>query len=433
MKTQTKYPNLLINLLLAVAISVVVNFSTILALVLESNGDQQPRRSVVMRTDEGRLSIQPDGYGYLVYECGDTIYVSPQRIHRWGLEEGDRLVADVRNLRREGAHAALVEVRRRNGEDFDYPALFNRPSALLDHGVQLLFYVFMAFTLLVILTRTRHNYTTSLFVRRCILALAVATALYFVAPSTIYHHGRILPNFLTGRINYLLLMKCSFTVVVALLYGRIYLLLSQRQAVVVENEQLKNENLTTRYNLLVGQINPHFFFNSLNSLAMLVREQEPDKALNYIDQLSYTFRYIIQNGQSMLMTLEEELKFADSFEYLYKIRFEDKLFFETHIDPALRDWRLPALSLQPLLGNAVKHNVMTRSNPLRVEISTEGTMLVVRNPKRPKLDGAESTGIGLENLANRWRLIAHREIEIVDTPSEFVVRLPLLEPEKQVK
>ena len=227
----------------------------------------------------------------------------------------------------------------------------------------------------------------------------------------------------------MLLLKSSFAVAVSVLYGRIYVLISQRQAVVVENERLKNENLTTRYNLLVGQINPHFFFNSLNSLAMLVREGQDAKALTYIDQLSYTFRYIIQNGQSTLITLDEELKFVDAYSYLFKIRYADKLFFDIEIDPKYRSWRLPALSLQPLIGNAVKHNAITRSKPFHITIRTDGEWLEVANPKIPKLEPEPSTGIGLENLRNRWQLITGRRIVVIDDGETFRVRMPLQNPE----
>ena len=223
---------------------------------------------------------------------------------------------------------------------------------------------------------------------------------------------------------------CSsdLAVAVSVLYGRIYVLISQRQAVVVENEQLKNENLTTRYNMLVGQINPHFFFNSLNSLAMLVREKHDEKALTYIDQLSYTFRYIIQNGQSMLMTLDEELKFLEAYSYLFKIRYADKLFFDVDVDEKYLGWKLPAFSLQPLIDNAVKHNSITRSKPFHISVRTEGDLLVVSNPKVPKLEPEPSTGIGLENLRNRWHLITGSDIGIDDDSQTFTVRMPLQNP-----
>ena len=199
----------------------------------------------------------------------------------------------------------------------------------------------------------------------------------------------------------------------------------------VENERLKSENLETRYNMLVGQINPHFFFNSLNSLAMLVRESDNKRALEYIDQLSYTFRYIIQNGQSSTTTLKNEIAFAKAYAYLFKIRYADKLFFDFDIDERYNDWTLPALSLQPLIGNAVKHNSITTKNPLHVTIRTREGVLEIENLKHPKLDVEPSTGIGLNNLRSRWQIITGHSIEIVDEADRFMVRMPLDNPEKK--
>ena len=434
MKLQSKYADLVLNLLVAVAISLVVNFSYVLLMLVDLNSDSQPRPSdqrAVERPDEGVLSVHPDGYGYLVYENGDSVYVPTRRMRWLEIAPGDRIVADLMPPRSEKAHPMLAEIRTRNGAEFDYSKLYNGPSKMTELLLQLFYYLVVSFVMLSILTSVRRNYSMSRFVRRCLWCCVAAAALYCVAPVTEWHTGRIGLNFMSGRMfDYMLLLKCSFAVVASMLYGRIYVLISQRQAVVVENERLKNENLTTRYNLLVGQINPHFFFNSLNSLAMLVRERQDDKALVYIDQLSYTFRYIIQNGQSMLMTLDEELKFLEAYSYLFKIRYADKLFFDIDVDEKYFDWRLPALSLQPLIGNAVKHNTITRSNPLHVSIRVENGILEVSNPRRPKLEPEPSTGIGLENLRNRWQLITGRDIAILSTEERFTVRLPLLNPDK---
>ena len=317
----------------------------------------------------------------------------------------------------------------RKADDIDYSRLYNRPSQWTELLLQLLFYLFMSFVLLTILTDSHRRYSMRRYIRSCLWSCVAAVVLYCVAPVTEWHSGRVVLNFMGGRMfDYMLLLKCSFALVVSLLYSRLYVLISQRQLVEVENERLKNENLTTRYNMLVGQINPHFFFNSLNSLAMLVREKHDQKALTYIDQLSYTFRYIIQNGQSTLITLGEELKFAEAYSYLFKIRYADKLYFDIEVDPDYLCWRLPALSLQPLIGNAVKHNTITRSNPLHVSIRVEDGRLVVSNPLRPKLEPEPSTGIGLENLRNRWQLITGHDIEIDDSDGTFTVRLPLEPP-----
>ena len=432
MKLQSKYADLVLNLLVAVAISLVVNFSYVLLMLVDLNSDSQPRPSdqrAVERPDEGVLSVHPDGYGYLVYENGDSVYVPTRRMRWLEIAPGDRIVADLMPPRSEKAHPMLAEIRTRNGAEFDYSKLYNGPSKMTELLLQLFYYLVVSFVMLSILTSVRRNYSMSRFVRRCLWCCVAAAALYCVAPVTEWHTGRIGLNFMSGRMfDYMLLLKCSFAVVASMLYGRIYVLISQRQAVVVENERLKNENLTTRYNMLVGQINPHFFFNSLNSLAMLVREKHDQKDLTYIDQLSYTFRYIIQNGQSMLMTLDEELKFLEAYSYLFKIRYADKLFFDIDVDEKYLGWKLPAFSLQPLIDNAVKHNSITRTKPFHISVRTEEGLLVVSNPKVPKLEPEPSTGIGLENLRNRWHLITGRDIEIIDTDKEFVVRMPLHNP-----
>lgn len=256
--------------------------------------------------------------------------------------------------------------------------VYNRPRESVELALQLLYYFLLSFILLTILTAgiDRRNASLRCFVRRCCWCLVAAAALYFVAPVHRWRTGQIIAHFMSEHsLDYVLLLRCSFAVVVSILYGRIFFLMLQRQAVEVENERLKTENLSTRYNMLVNQINPHFFFNSLNSLSMLVREREERKALVYIDQLSYTFRYILQNGQNTTSTLAEELRFAEAYGYLFKIRYADKLFFDVEIDRSLADRTLPSLTLQPLIDNAVKHNMITRSHPFRISIRTEGEQL----------------------------------------------------------
>lgn len=432
MTLHAKYSDVWLNLLVALAISLVVNFSYVLLLIVDQRDESLSKStptSVTSRSEEGVLHISPDGHGYLVYENQDSVYVPMQRIRRMNLNDGDRLVADVVLPRRHGAHASMNELRMRNGAKFDYSARYNRPSKTSELALQLFYYLVVSFVMLSILTPARRNYKAWRFALRCLGCLVAAVLLYIVAPVREWRTGDIVLNFMSGRmLDYMLLLKCSFAVAVSMLYGWIYVLNSKQQAIEMENERLKNENLTTRYNMLMGQINPHFFFNSLNSLAMLVREKQDERALTYIDQLSYTFRYIIQNGQSTLMTLDEELKFIEAYSYLFEIRYEDKLFFDIEIDDQYRSWTMPALSLQPLIGNAVKHNAITRSKPFHISIRTEGGWLVVSNPKIPKLEPEPSTGIGLENLRNRWKLITGRDIEIFDTEKEFTVRLPLQKP-----
>ena len=131
---------------------------------------------------------------------------------------------------------------------------------------------------------------------------------------------------------------------------------------------------------------------------MLVREKDEERALNYIDQLSYTFRYLSQNGaNSNFVTLREEIQFAEAYSYLFKIRYADKIAFEFDIDEQYIDYKLPPISLQPLIGNTVKHNTISSRKLFTVRLFTEEGYLVVANEKRPMLEPNPGTGIGLSS------------------------------------
>lgn len=294
--------------------------------------------------------------------------------------------------------------------------------------LQILYFVIFAFILLSVCTakvRLRNN--SSAFAVRLIICILIALAFYYMTPR-MGRGGDIM--FLFQRpphrmLDFTLILQCSLTLIVAMLYGKIFELLYQKQNIELENEVLKNENLQATYNSLVNQTNPHFFFNSLNSLAMLVREKHNDKALQYIDRLSDSFRYILQNGQADVTTLNEELKFLDAYNYLLDIRYDGKIFFDIEVDPAYRQWTLPTLSLQPLIENAVKHNVITKSKPLNISIRTADGSVVVSNPLSPKLDKEHGAGIGLSNLSARYAMLTGKEISIRDDGNIFEVTLPL--------
>ncbi|MEG1622248.1 MAG: histidine kinase [Alistipes sp.] len=434
MRNRLKYPRIILNIMVALAISLVVNFSHLLLILTERSSEGTLQERLIDYPAEGVLTITADGHGYILYGSNaeiDSVYVPMQRIRRMSLESGDRLSAQITPPRRVGGHHVMREITLLNGKRLGRAPFYEQPRRSVDFAIQFVFSLLFSLSLISILTAGSNRAdSTTRFIKRSFLCLVVAVALYFVAPVIERPRGDLILNCMSSRhhLDYMLLLKCSFAFVVAILYGRIYGLIYQQQSIIVENEQLKNENLTTRYNMLVSQINPHFFFNSLNSLSMLVREKEEVKALTYIDQLSYTFRYILQNGQNTLTTLADELKFAEAYVYLFKIRFADKLFFDIVPNPDYSDWVLPVLTLQPLLDNVVKHNMITKTNPLHVSIRIEAGYLIVSNPKQPKLEAEASTGIGLENLQNRWILISRQKIEVIDTLNEFTVRMPLQKP-----
>lgn len=436
-RQRTKYARTMINLLVALAISLVVNFSYLLLLISQPEPSEFRERGKGERMIEraGWLNVDPDGHGYLLSphaEGTDSLYLTSRCVSWWKLADGDYL--RVRAERVEHGNPRVKLVLERNGRLFDEASLYHRPSQGLLIAVQIIYYLALAFMLVTLTTARgdRCGYSSLFFLKRMSWGILLTVLLFMLAPVQKWRTGELVPNFMNHNpMDYVLLLRVTFTSVVSLLYGYLYGQLHKSQRIALENVQLKNENLTSRYNMLVSQVNPHFLFNSFNSLAMLVREGNTEASLTYIDRLAYAFRYILQNGQTPLVRLADEINFAEAYSYLFKTRYGDKLFFDIQVDDHLAEYRLPALTLQPLMGNAVKHNTITSKQPLHISIRTEGECLVIENPLRPKLDPEPGVGFGLENLRNRWELITNQPIEIVRTEELFTVRLPLQKPDKR--
>ncbi len=299
--------------------------------------------------------------------------------------------------------------------------------------LQMIYFMLFAFILLSVVSTARFGTRKgdSKFLVRLIVCTAIAFVFFLLAPRII-RGGELVFNFERPPRRILdptLILQCALTLVVVMLYDKILELIYQKQRIQLENEVLKNQNLQATYNSLVSQTNPHFFFNSLNSLSMLVRGEHNDKALEYIDRLSDSFRYILQNGQVDMTTLDEELKFLEAYTYMLDIRYDGKIFFDKEIDPRYRTWQMPSLSLQPLIENAVKHNAITRSKPLRIDIRTVDDAVVVANDISPKIDKDHGTGIGLNNLSARYTMLTGKKISISNDGQRFEVTLPLKPPQ----
>ena len=424
-------------LIVAFVISLIINFSYLMLYVVDQSEyySRPVTRSEQKKVEKvetwGRLSLNVDGFGYIITDAGDSIYVGRSTLRRLPLEDGDILRVEASTQpNMENAHLAMTRLLARNGRQFDYATVYDSPKQTRETLYQIIYYMLLSLIILMVVNGNKKSAddvaSWQRFAKRAVVATIIVVVGYFLAPLTL-PSGQMVMLYQSVRIlNFMIMLKCLFVLAVVLLYSRVYALTYQSQVMALENEQLKNENLTTRYNMLVSQINPHFFFNSLNSLSMLVREGDEKRALEYIDQLSYTFRYITQNSNNTEMVqLGDELRFAEAYCYLYRIRYADKIFFDVDIEPAYMDWCLPALSLQPLIGNAVKHNAITAKNPFHVRIYTEDGFLVVANKRLPLLEPQIGTGTGLQNLDNRYQLLVGRGIEILAGEQEFVVRLPL--------
>ena len=421
----------------AIVVSLVCNFSYLLLLVSSQTDTGNRRihrnrnRDAVSVVLEGTLSVNGDGFGYIISEAGDSVYIDHRKLNWLNLNEGDTLVVEAAERTNfEAKHLYMRRVIERNGEDFDYGALYRGSKQWNILLYQFLFYCVLSFILLIVMNSKGRDISWQKFLVRSAICVLITFATYFISPVPMMHSGEVIPVFKSRQlVEFVVVLKSCFMLAVVILYSRIYTLIYREQQISLENEMLRNENLTTKYNMLASQINPHFLFNSLSSLSMLVREKDEERALKYIDQLSYTFRYLSQNGaNSTFVPLREEIQFAEAYSYLFKIRYADKIAFDFNIEEQYLDYELPPISLQPLIGNAVKHNTISSKQLFRVHIYTKDGYLVVSNEKRPMLEPNPGTGVGLSNLNSRYQLLFNREIEIVDNDKEFAVRLPLEKP-----
>jgi len=198
----------------------------------------------------------------------------------------------------------------------------------------------------------------------------------------------------------------------------------------LEAEHLRVQNIEARFDALRNQINPHFLFNSLNVLSALVYK-DPDSSARFIDQLSNVYRYLLFNQDQKLVSLKEELAFLKSYVYLLKIRFQTNLLVDISIEaPYLSRFIAPA-TLQMLIENAIKHNLVSKRDPLTIRIFSENgdgpAKVVVANNLQPKENKEPSAGVGLRNIRSRYEFLSgENAIEIVQD-KHFMVKIPLIE------
>lgn len=191
-----------------------------------------------------------------------------------------------------------------------------------------------------------------------------------------------------------------------------------------EAAELKTKMLAYQYEALRNQINPHFLFNSFNVLTDLIYEDQ-DQAARFVQQLSELYRYVLDQREKGLVTLKEELSFVQSFIFLLKTRFEDKLLVELDVEASEGEQMVP-MALQLLIENAVKHNEVSKAYPLRVRVTREENSLVVYNPLRLKRTGEDSKGTGLLHLKAQFRHHGVPEVVVEQSESSFTVRIPIL-------
>ncbi|MFH6971671.1 2TM domain-containing protein [Flavobacterium petrolei] len=193
----------------------------------------------------------------------------------------------------------------------------------------------------------------------------------------------------------------------------------------VKEQKIIAGTANAKFESLKNQIDPHFLFNSLNVLSSLI-EENPENAQRFTTSLSKIYRYVLEQKDKELVSVDEELAFGKTYMNLLKMRFENSLFYEMPTTAISAEAKVVPLSLQLLLENTVKHNVVSEQRPLHIRIYVEGDYLAVQNDYQKKEVLQERQGVGLQNIINRYGIITNRKVLIAQNEQTFTVKIPIL-------
>lgn len=229
-------------------------------------------------------------------------------------------------------------------------------------------------------------------------------------------------DFIKDNLTVLVMIQIFITIIITNIYLSVEFYRSWKQSL-LEQGKLKAEALELQLQSLKNQVNPHFLFNSLNTLTSLV-ETDQEQAVKYIKKLSDVYRYILEYRNKELIPVQTELKCVESFVYLQKIRFGDN--FNVTIHKITKDKHVIPLSIQMLIENAIKHNIIASDMPLQTDIFEEENNLVVKNNLQRKHAVTGSNLIGLKNLKSRYEYLTNEPFSIEETKTSFIVKIPLI-------
>ncbi len=215
-------------------------------------------------------------------------------------------------------------------------------------------------------------------------------------------------------------------VIVFLVLVALSLFIFWRTKILKEKHLIENERIVFELETLRNQFNPHFLFNSFNTLAGIV-ETDPQKAVLFIEKLADFYRELLTYREKKFISLAEELKLLENYIYLVEQRFLGKIKFDLQIPLDLFSKQIAPFSLQLLLENAIKHNTTSRENPLTIKIYAKNNHIIVQNKVDLKTSGVKSTGLGLQNLNKQYELISDRKIVIDHSGDTFTVEIPLID------
>lgn len=341
---------------------------------------------------------------------------------------------DILNLKRFSTHIwfllfSLIIVLVTITLKSDFNSWQNYLNALILIFVQIELFVFLASKIFKNINPgiTKKKFTKIILIRFCVFYIACFITALIVFIIFNYALRIIQGNDTSGVIKNF--FQYQFTewfkpTVSGLSVGAVIFLVVLWQDALKALQKLKEENLIFQNETLKNQVNPHFLFNSLNTVSSLM-ETQPETAQKFINNLSSVYRYILENGQKNKVALQSELDFIALYFDLHKIRDEEKIILNIECADTGKFEVLP-VSLQILLENAIKHNIATRENKLVISVYIENSYIVLKNNLNRKATQLGTTKTGLKNLAERIKLISGKNLIIEETNNEFIVKLPLL-------
>jgi LytS/YehU family sensor histidine kinase len=215
------------------------------------------------------------------------------------------------------------------------------------------------------------------------------------------------------------------SLIVSFIHEGIYFFVQWKKEL-IRSESLEKENLLSQFETLKNQVNPHFLFNSFNTLITII-EEDREQAVEYVQKLSDFFRTILQLREKSVISLREELELIRNYYFIQKKRYGQNLNLQINVNESSMGSSVAPLTLQMLLENAIKHNIISTDKPLLIEISLEDpNYILVRNNLQKRHEPENGSGLGLENIKNRYRFLSEKEVEIIVTPKNFTVAIPVL-------
>ncbi|WP_343638852.1 sensor histidine kinase [Chryseobacterium sp.] len=197
------------------------------------------------------------------------------------------------------------------------------------------------------------------------------------------------------------------------------------QQIQLELEKVKSDNLGAQYELLKQQINPHFLFNSLNTLKLMA-ETHDEETVDFIVKLSDFYRFTLESRKLDLISVQEEMKIVDSYLFLQKARFGEGIKFTNELGKETAQTLIPPFTLQLLVENCIKHNIVSQSKPLHIKIYNADDKIVIENPIQRKVTPEDSLGVGLDNIKMRYKHLLEKDITIHSDEKTFQIKLPLI-------